>query len=213
MTRILPTAVLALSVAVPALASERTYQCNDGQQRRIKQVDSQTVWLIDSEAGGEERRELLSQAVSASGVRYASLRSEWWEKGDSALLNRLGQNQVQCELVAQAVTEDRIMVQIGWRERRAFPGATLEVQLLDVSLADAPAKVISAKTSVLEVGIPLAVALPFKPAEIDRRMTYAVSVRLTQDGKLLMLNTTRNTVLTRGAGKVAEVLLVAPDKP
>ncbi len=70
---------------------------------------------------------------------------------------------------------------VTYRNRSALPPtAVIEVTLADISLADAPAKVIS--TQRIEAGgkqPPFPYELSYDPAQIDPRMTYAVSARIT----------------------------------
>src|SRR5690606_3762314 len=74
-----------------------------------------------------------------------------------------------------------------YREREALPeDARIHVQLLDVSLMDAPAKVLSEKT--FHSGgrqVPIPFTLTFKPAGIDARHHYAVRGEIhAADGRL-----------------------------
>jgi putative lipoprotein len=90
---------------------------------------------------------------------------------------------------------------VTYRNRGALPpSAVLEVALQDVSLADVPAKVISAQT--IEVGGKqqlFAYELKYDPAQIDPKNTYSVSARITVGNELLFTSDTMNPVLTRGA--------------
>jgi putative lipoprotein len=86
-----------------------------------------------------------------------------------------------------------------YRERMALPaGARVKVELVDVSLADAPATVI-ART---EIDSPTASPIPYKisydPALIEPRNSYALQARIVDGDKLMFTNTTRHTVLAEG---------------
>lgn len=96
-----------------------------------------------------------------------------------------------------------------YRERIAMPpGAVLEVTLEDVSLADAPAGVI-AKARLENIGNPpYEFEVPYDPAQIDDRQTYAVRARLLLDGQLMFTTDTHHPVLTRGAGDEVAMVLV-----
>jgi putative lipoprotein len=101
---------------------------------------------------------------------------------------------------------------VTYRNRSALPPtAVIEVTLQDVSLADAPAKVISTQT--IEAGgqqPPFAYELAYDPAQIDPRNTYSVSARITEGGELLFISDTFNPVLTRGAPLTdVDILVVA----
>jgi putative lipoprotein len=79
-------------------------------------------------------------------------------------------------------------------------GAVVKVQLQDVSLMDAPAEVLSSDEVADPGALPVPFLLPYDPAQIDERMSYAVSARIEDtEGALLMINTNVVPVLTRGA--------------
>jgi putative lipoprotein len=79
------------------------------------------------------------------------------------------------------------------------PNAIVNVQLQDISLADAPATVISAQT--IETGgkqVPFPYELPYDPAQIQSNHRYAVRAQITLDGKLLFTSTQTYLVITAG---------------
>jgi len=85
--------------------------------------------------------------------------------------------------------------QVTYRERMALPpDATLEVQLLDVSRADARATVHAAARLSGPGQVPLTFTLNFDDKVIDPRHTYALSARITSGGRLVFLNTTQYQV-------------------
>lgn len=88
------------------------------------------------------------------------------------------------------------------------PEAVIQVQLVDVSRADAPA-IVLATTSFQAGGrqVPFAFALPYDPARIDERYTYAVQARITLDGQLRFISTERYAVITRGNPTTVEVIV------
>jgi putative lipoprotein len=96
-----------------------------------------------------------------------------------------------------------------YRERIALPpGAVLEVELRDISRADAPAPLLAA-TRVAPAGqVPIAFALRVDPARIDPRGRYAVSARLLVDGAVRWRADRVHPVLTGGAGHAVDLLLV-----
>jgi uncharacterized lipoprotein YbaY/heat shock protein HslJ len=86
------------------------------------------------------------------------------------------------------------------------PQAIIEVQLVDVSRADAPATVIAFTT--LEADgrqVPLPFYLPYDPTQIDERNSYAVQARITIDGELRFITTERFAVITQGNPTTIEV--------
>jgi putative lipoprotein len=111
-----------------------------------------------------------------------------------------------------ATSQSVITGTVTYRNRVALPPtAVIEVSLQDVSLADAPAKVIS--TQKIEAGgkqPPFAYELSYDPAQIDPRMTYSVSARITSNSELLFISDTMIPVLTRGAPMTdVDILVIA----
>lgn len=85
--------------------------------------------------------------------------------------------------------------QVTYRERMALPpDSTLEVQLLDVSLADARATVHAAARLSGPGQVPLTFTLNFDDKLINPRHTYALSARITSGGRLMFINTTQYRV-------------------
>lgn len=58
--------------------------------------------------------------------------------------------------------------------------------------------------------VPIPFELVYEPAQIDQRMEYAVSARITVGGELAWISTTRNRVLTRGAPATGIEIIVEP---
>lgn len=85
-----------------------------------------------------------------------------------------------------------------YRERIALPpGAVLEVRLLDVSLADAPARTL-AQTRITNPRNPARFALRFDRALLRPRRSYALQARILSGDRLLFINTTRHAVSRTG---------------
>jgi putative lipoprotein len=109
-----------------------------------------------------------------------------------------------------ATSQSVITGTVTYRNRSALPPtAVIEVTLQDISLADAPAKVIS--TQQIEAGgkqPPFAYELAYDPAQIDPRNTYSVSARITEGNQLLFISDKVNPVLTRGAPLTGVDILV-----
>ena len=111
-----------------------------------------------------------------------------------------------------AASQGVITGTVTYRNRRALPPtAVVEVSLQDISVADAPAKVIS--TQQIEAGgqqPPFAYELTYDPAQIDPRFTYSVSARITDGDQLLFISDTTYPVLTRDAPLTdVDILVVA----
>ncbi len=106
------------------------------------------------------------------------------------------------------VTES-VSVTVTYLERIALSAeAVVEVSLRDISRADAPASVLSRQEITNPGQVPVRFELAFNPAEIDPRMTYAIQARITDYGQLMFINDTVTPVLTQGAGKEVEMVLV-----
>ncbi|GAB4131388.1 MAG: hypothetical protein Fur0046_00310 [Cyanobacteria bacterium J069] len=79
------------------------------------------------------------------------------------------------------------------------PNALIEVSLADVSRADAPARILATQTIVAAgLQVPFSFELPYDPAQIDSRFSYAIQARITVDGQLRFINPTRTSVITNG---------------
>jgi uncharacterized lipoprotein YbaY len=103
---------------------------------------------------------------------------------------------------------------VTYRARIALPpNAIVQVQLADVSRMDVAATVIASQTIETKgKQVPIPYELKYDPAKIDPRMTYAVSARITIDGKLAWINDTRYPVLTREAPVTGVEIVVIPVK-
>lgn len=94
------------------------------------------------------------------------------------------------------------------------PQAVIIVQLVDASLADAPAQVLDEQ--VITAGgqqPPFKFELSYKPFKIQQNHTYAVQAWIEVDGELRFINTTRYPVLTQGAPEGPLEIIVEPAGP
>lgn len=88
---------------------------------------------------------------------------------------------------------------VNYNERMALPpNATALVQLVDISLADAPAQVIAEDRISGATGSPIPYRLRFDQTLIKPRGTYALQARIADGDRLLFINTTRHTVFAGG---------------
>jgi putative lipoprotein len=101
-----------------------------------------------------------------------------------------------------------------YRERIALdPNAVIEVQLLDVSKADAPAEVIASQTLEAEGRqVPIPFELTYDPAQIDERFSYTVSARILVNDRLRWISQDAYPVLTQGS-PVSDVEIVVKMVP
>lgn len=97
--------------------------------------------------------------------------------------------------------------QVVWRERIMLPPQTkVIVRLQDVSLADAPAKVI-AEAVIPAQTPPVAFSLGYDPAKVSPSARIAVSARVEVDGRLRFINDTHIPVINGGPTEGVEVLV------
>jgi putative lipoprotein len=95
-----------------------------------------------------------------------------------------------------------------YRQRIALhPEAVLEVELRDVSRADAPASLLSAVAVRPGKQVPIPFKLVYDDGIIDQRHTYAVSARIRLDEKIVFRNTSAHLVLTRDNPDKVEVMM------
>lgn len=85
---------------------------------------------------------------------------------------------------------------VTYRERMALPpDAQITVQLQDVSLADAPAKVLGETVIAPPAQVPAPFELEYDSAAIQPGHSYALQARITRGGQLIYINTSRHAVL------------------
>lgn len=89
------------------------------------------------------------------------------------------------------------------------PDAVVEVQLLDVSRADAPA-IVLARQEIPAQGRqpPFRFAMQYDPATVRAGHRYTVSARIRTRDRLLFVSDTHNAVLTGGATTTVDVAVV-----
>ncbi|WPN31269.1 YbaY family lipoprotein [Pseudomonas sp. P5_109] len=78
------------------------------------------------------------------------------------------------------------------------PTAILSVSLQDISLADAPAKVIDEQRGPVKGQVPLAFHLSYDPLKVEPNHRYSVSARIEVDGKLMFITTENHAVRLDG---------------
>lgn len=91
--------------------------------------------------------------------------------------------------------EKTISGEVLYRERIALPPhAVLTVQLVDVSLADAPSTVIGQQKIDPAGQVPIKFEVRFDPVAIRTGMTYTLQARITVDDRLWFINDERYSV-------------------
>ena len=91
------------------------------------------------------------------------------------------------------------------------PGHVLTVRIEDVSLADAPSRVMAEHMQTLEGRAPpYRTTLGFPASQVDPRHSYAARAEIRDpSGALRFVTDTRYSVLTQGAGNSADIVLKA----
>ena len=104
---------------------------------------------------------------------------------------------------------------VTYRERIALtPGASLVVELRDVSLADAAAPLIARQTIANPGQVPINFKVEYSSEDIDSRHTYAIQARIIEsDGRLAFINDTAHHVITRGSPDHVDMVLVLVQPP
>ena len=156
----------------------------------------------------------LPQQESGSGIRYANDEYELRGKGEDATLTDVKTGKVvlaDCKEQKPAETTNMtetapalsgmLTGTVTYLERIALsPDAVITVTLADVSKMDVAATVVATQVfTAAGKQVPFPYELKYDPATIDPRMTYAVQVRITENGQLRFISTTMNPVLTRDA--------------
>jgi uncharacterized lipoprotein YbaY/heat shock protein HslJ len=96
-----------------------------------------------------------------------------------------------------------------YRQRIALtPNAVIEVKLLDVSRADAPAVTI-AEQMIKPAGrqVPIAFALGYDPGRINERSRYVIQARILESGQVTFINTQAYPVVTVGNPNTVNVIV------
>ncbi|WP_313002498.1 YbaY family lipoprotein [Brevundimonas sp.] len=104
-----------------------------------------------------------------------------------------------------------VEVTAAYRERIMLPpGHVLTVKVEDVSLMDAPSRVLAESRQPLEGrGPPYSVTLSVPNSQIDQRHTYAVRAEIRDPAGALRFTTdTRHSVLTNGAANKVDIMMV-----
>lgn len=104
----------------------------------------------------------------------------------------------------------QVQVDALYRERIMLPpGHVLTVRVEDVSLADAPARVMAEVSEPLDGRAPrYSVALSVPTDQIDPRHEYAARAEIRDStGALRFTTDTRHSVLTRGAPNRVEIIM------
>jgi putative lipoprotein len=180
-----------------------------------------TVYLHETTAKVrfQEQTYMMRQTRSADGNRYSDGKTLWWGKGDGGLLQEEapdgdGKMLAKDCVLQKAAAADTVTGTITYLVRMALPPqATIVVELQDVSLVDAPAKVLAAQKFALgQQQVPVPFTLQYNPAKIDAKHRYAVNARVMIGKELKFVTDQAYPVLTQGNGSRVDLIL-KPAKP
>ena len=98
---------------------------------------------------------------------------------------------------------------VTYRERIALtPDAVMEVKLLDVSRADAPAVTIAEQRIKLDGRqVPITFELPYDPNRISERSRYSSQVRILERNQLRFISSQSYPVIARGHGETVNIIV------
>lgn len=117
---------------------------------------------------------------------------------------------------AEAADTTTLSGRLSYRERMALPAeGVIIVQLLDVSLADAPAEILAEKHLTPEGQVPVDFRLAYDPAEVQTNHRYALRGEIRDaQGELLWTTTEHYGVdLSEASPEVPELVLTRVAEP
>jgi putative lipoprotein len=184
------------------------YTCDGGAKLVVYLHDTTAKVRFDG------KQYLMMQTRSADGGRYSDGKVVWWSKGNGGFLEEDtpdGDGRMivkDCQL-DQPLDTGSVTGTVSYLQRLALPtNAVILVQLLDVSLADAPAKVIAEeKMNLGQRQVPVPFALKFDPTKIEGKNRYSVSAKILVDGQLRFTTDQSFGVLTQGNPTHVDVIL------
>ncbi len=179
-----------------------------------------TVFLHDQtvKVRFKDQNYLMKQVESADGTKYSDGKVLWWNVGNGGFLQEdtpdgngtmLAKDCKQDKPMEPGSAANTVTGTVGYLLRMALPPtAVIQIQLLDVSLADAPAKVLAEEKIALgERQVPVPFSLTFDAAKIEQDHAYSVSARILMDGQLRFISDKAYPVITRGNPLKAELIL------
>lgn len=87
-------------------------------------------------------------------------------------------------------------------------GAVVTVRLLDISLADASSVTLGEQVIRGAGGLPAAFRVPYDPEAIDERYDYSLQATVRHEGRLLYINDTVHSVLSRGSPEDSDIEVI-----
>ncbi|MEA5452852.1 YbaY family lipoprotein [Leptolyngbya sp. CCNP1308] len=171
--------------------------------RVFTQQGQPRINLFNKTTGRQELNAAPATAnVSAEGITFT-------HGGTPSVAVNIAANGAQTIEVNNAVQTNSASVTgtVSYLPRIAMPpNAILDVSLVDVSRADAPAVVLASQGVVFgDRQVPIPFELVYNPDQIDPRYSYAVQARIIVDGDLRFTTTSRFAVITQGNPTYVEV--------
>ena len=126
-----------------------------------------------------------------------------------------GQGNAKLEISSGCSPNASVSGTVDYRERLPLSeGATLIVELRDVSYADASAPLVARQTISGPGQVPIEFKIEYSRADIDPRSRYSISARIIEsDGRLAFTNDTAYEVITHGKPARVDMLLVLVEPP
>jgi len=170
----------------------------------------------------KDKTYFMKQVPSADGGRYSDGTVQWWGRGNDGFLQEDTADGNGSMIVKDCKLDQPLNGEAGantvtgtvsYLLRIALPpSAVIQVQLLDVSLADARSKLIAEEKITLgDRQVPVPFSLAYDPAKIDSGHTYSVSARILVDDALRFVSDKAYPVITRGNPGHADVLVKQVD--
>jgi len=120
-------------------------------------------------------------------------------------LRTVGLSLVACAHVA---ADARVTGSVTYLQRIALsPAAVVQVELVDVSRADALPVVLAEQAIRPQHQVPIPFELVYDPSRIDPAHRYAVRARITDGDRLAFMNDHALPVITHGAPTTVEVVV------
>lgn len=188
------------------------YTCEGGAKLKVY-LHNETVKVVY-----KDKVFLMRQTRSGSGTRYSDGKVVWWSKGNGGFL-QADTPDGNGEIIAKGCELDKPMNQeaipgtvsgtVSYMMRITLPrSAIIEVQLLDVSRADAPATVLAEEKITLgDRQVPVPFELKFDPGKIDPKHMYSVNARILVDSQLRFISDQLHAVLTQGNPARVELMV------
>lgn len=117
-----------------------------------------------------------------------------------------------CASAAAPAATKQVTGTVTYLQRSALPStAVIEVTMSDVAIQDVAAPVLSTQRIEADGNqVPFPYELPYDPAQIVRKHTYAVRATIKDGDKLLFISTQQYPVITRGNPTSNVEIVVSP---